>query len=107
MIQLGDPLAYRIEPLLEDRLAQIPPISIPRFRTYPMGDGTSIKVKNSLKKHAGLFYPYCEVDVSSNSSKKLSHSSLEVEEASQEYSASLLVNPSSDTASKNFFCFVL
>ena len=69
-----------------------------------MGDGTSIKVKNSLTEHAGLFHRYCEVDVSRNSSKKLSHSSLEVEEAGQEYSASLLGSPSSDTASKNLFC---
>jgi len=99
----ADPLAYRIEPLLEERLSQIPPISIPRFRTYPMGDGTSIKVKNSLTKHAGLFYPYCEVDASKNSSKKLSHSSLEVEETSQEYCASLAVSLSANTASKYLY----
>ena len=102
----ADPLAYRIEPLLEERLARIPPISIPRFRTYPMGDGTSIKVKNSLTKHAGLFYPYCEVDVNRNSSKKHSHSSLEVEETSQDFSASLSVNPSSIAASKFLFCVI-
>jgi len=93
----ADPLGYRIEPLLDEKLAQVPPISIPRFRTYPMGDGTSVKVRNSLTKHAGLFYPNCDIDVSRNPSKKQSQSSQETEE---EFSAFLSINPSSNAARK-------
>ena len=106
----ADPLAYRIEPLLEDKLAKVPPILIPRFRTYPMGDGTSIKVTDSLMKHIGLFYPYCDVDVNYSSSTAMdgrqtysrSLSSLETEDvtASREAYASIAVNPSSTVASK-------
>ena len=102
----ADPLAYRIEPLLEEKLAKVPPILIPRFRTYPMGDGTSIKVSDSLMKHVGLFFPYCDVDVNYGVSpiskqQKSSHSlpSLETEDARDAY-ASIAVNPSTTLASK-------
>ena len=106
----ADPLAYRIEPLLEDKLAKVPPILIPRFRTYPMGDGTSIKVTDSLMKHIGLFYPYCDVDVNYSGGTAMdgrqtysrSLSSLETEDVatSREAYASIAVNPSSTVASK-------
>lgn len=102
----ADPLAYRIEPLLEEKLAKVPPILIPRFRTYPMGDGTSIKVADSLMKHVGLFYPYCDIDVNYGEKpisrqQKSSHSlsSLETEDARDTY-ASIAVNPSTTLASK-------
>ena len=102
----ADPLAYRIEPLLEEKLSKVPPILIPRFRTYPMGDGTSIKVADSLMKHVGLFFPYCDVDVNYGGKpisrqQKSSHSlsSLETEDAREEY-ASIAVNPSTTLASK-------
>ena len=99
----ADPLAYRIEPLLEERLAKVPPILIPRFRTYPMGDGTSIKVADSLMKHMGLFYPYCDIDVNygrrGRQKSSYSVSSLDVEDIREAY-ASISVNPSATLASK-------
>ena len=99
----ADPLAYRIEPLLEERLAKVPPILIPRFRTYPMGDGTSIKVADSLMKHMGLFYPHCDIDVTygKRGRQKSSHSlsSLEADDIRESY-ASISVNPSTTLASK-------
>ena len=103
----ADPLAYRIEPLLEEKLAKVPPILIPRFRTYPMGDGTSIKVTDSLMEHVGLFYPYCDIDVNYGSGKtittrqKSSHSlsSLETEDTREAF-ASIAVNPSTTLASE-------
>ena len=104
----ADPLAYRIEPLLEEKLAKVPPILIPRFRTYPMGDGTSIKVADSLMKYMGLFYPYCDIDVNYGGGKpisgrqKSSHSlsSLESEDVKEAF-ASIAVNPSTTLASKH------
>ena len=106
----ADPLAYRIEPLLEDKLAKVPPILIPRFRTYPMGDGTSIKVADSLVKYVGLFYPYCDVDVNFGGGTLMggrqqytrSLSSLDADDTatSKEAYASISVNPSSAVASK-------
>ncbi|CAG0925135.1 unnamed protein product, partial [Notodromas monacha] len=36
----ANPVASRIEPLLATRFAQLPPIPIPRYSKYPMGDGT-------------------------------------------------------------------
>jgi len=107
----ADPLAYRIEPLLEQKLAKVPPITIPRFRTYPMGDGTSIKVTDSLMKYIGLFYPYCDIDVNYGNNKlipgqhKSTHSlsSLESEDAStsREMCATVTINPSTKLASKH------
>lgn len=106
----ADPLAYRIEPLLEEKLAKIPPILIPRFRTYPMGDGTSIKVTDSLTKHVGLFYPYCDIDVNDSGGFSMSEqqkhsqslSSLDTEDAREPY-PSLAVNPSTTLASKHVY----
>ena len=106
----ADPLAYRIEPLLEEKLAKVPPILIPRFRTYPMGDDTSVNVTDSLLKHVGLFYPYCDIDEdyggrsSSNRRQKSSHSlsSLETEDVTsfKETCPSIAINPSTSLAGK-------
>lgn len=35
-----DPLAIRIEPLLSARFSSIPPVNIPRYIKYPLGNGT-------------------------------------------------------------------
>lgn len=106
----ADPLAYRIEPLLEEKLAKIPPILIPRFRTYPVGDGTSIKVTDSLMSYVGLFYPYCDIDVNYGSEKQItarqksSHSlsSLESEDVTTPREVYASINPSTSLASKCF-----
>ena len=108
----ADPLAYRIEPLLEEKLAKVPPILIPRFRAYPMGDGTSIKVADSLMKHVGLFYPHCDIDINYTGGKSISGrqkssqslSSLEGDDVStpREVYASIAINPSTSLASKLF-----
>nr|XP_033692664.1 membrane-associated phosphatidylinositol transfer protein 2 isoform X6 [Tursiops truncatus] len=37
----ADPSASRLEPLLERRFHALPPLSIPRYQRYPLGDGCS------------------------------------------------------------------
>ena len=34
-----DPLAVRLEPLLSARFSLLPPVTIPRYNKYPLGDG--------------------------------------------------------------------
>lgn len=34
-----DPVAARIEPLLSARFSMLPPINIPRYQKYPLGNG--------------------------------------------------------------------
>ncbi|CAN8016717.1 unnamed protein product [Ixodes persulcatus] len=34
-----DPLAARLEPLLSARFSQLPPVNVPRYQKYPLGDG--------------------------------------------------------------------
>lgn len=37
----ADPSASRLEPLLEKRFHLLPPLSIPRYQRFPLGDGLS------------------------------------------------------------------
>ncbi|KAK8759334.1 hypothetical protein V5799_003031 [Amblyomma americanum] len=37
-----DPLAARLEPLLSARFSQLPPVNVPRYQKYPLGDGQPI-----------------------------------------------------------------
>lgn len=37
----SDPSAVRLEPLLHDQFVQSPPITVPRYHKFPLGDGTS------------------------------------------------------------------
>ncbi|XP_022246959.1 protein retinal degeneration B-like isoform X2 [Limulus polyphemus] len=40
----SDPSAVRIEPLLSVRFSQLPPVNVPRYQKYPLGDGHSIQL---------------------------------------------------------------
>lgn len=35
----SDPVASRLEPLLSNRFAMLPPVNIPRYQKYPLGNG--------------------------------------------------------------------
>ncbi|XP_068418593.1 membrane-associated phosphatidylinositol transfer protein 2 isoform X2 [Eschrichtius robustus] len=50
----ADPSASRLEPLLERRFHALPPLSIPRYQRYPLGDGCSTLL-DALQAHNAVF----------------------------------------------------
>ncbi|NXX99901.1 PITM1 protein, partial [Centropus bengalensis] len=61
LFHAADPCASRLEPLLAKAFHAVPPLSVPRYQKYPMGDGTSSLLAEALQTHSALFLP--EVDV--------------------------------------------
>ncbi|XP_054450140.1 membrane-associated phosphatidylinositol transfer protein 2 isoform X2 [Pteronotus mesoamericanus] len=51
----ADPSASRLEPLLERRFHALPPLSIPRYQRYPLGDGCSTLLAEALQTHNTVF----------------------------------------------------
>ncbi|XP_053443887.1 membrane-associated phosphatidylinositol transfer protein 2 isoform X3 [Nycticebus coucang] len=51
----ADPSASRLEPLLERRFHALPPFSIPRYQRYPLGDGCSTLLADTLQTHNTVF----------------------------------------------------
>ncbi|XP_032287116.1 membrane-associated phosphatidylinositol transfer protein 2 isoform X2 [Phoca vitulina] len=51
----ADPSASRLEPLLERRFHALPPFSIPRYQRYPLGDGCSALLADTLQTHNTVF----------------------------------------------------
>uniref|UniRef100_A0A3B3YCV4 DDHD domain-containing protein n=1 Tax=Poecilia mexicana TaxID=48701 RepID=A0A3B3YCV4_9TELE len=47
----ADPSASRLEPLLDKRFHLLPPFSIPRYQRFPLGDGHSALLADSLQSH--------------------------------------------------------
>lgn len=43
-----DPLAVRLEPLLSARFSLLPPITIPRYTKYPLGDGNPTHLRKDI-----------------------------------------------------------
>lgn len=41
----NDPSALRIEPLLSARFSYIPPVNVPRYQKFPLGDGQPIYLR--------------------------------------------------------------
>lgn len=41
LFHAADPCASRLEPLLAKAFHAVPPLSVPRYQKYPLGDGTS------------------------------------------------------------------
>ncbi|XP_058270775.1 PITP-less RdgB-like protein isoform X2 [Hemibagrus wyckioides] len=74
----SDPSASRLEPLLYPPLTQLPPFTVPRYQRYPLGDGRSALiadtvVKQTLEGSADVVQsPCCKTasDGSSNSEVK-------------------------------------
>ncbi|XP_064128190.1 membrane-associated phosphatidylinositol transfer protein 2 isoform X1 [Loxodonta africana] len=50
----ADPSASRLEPLLERHFHALPPFSIPRYQRYPLGDGCSTLLVESVQRHPEL-----------------------------------------------------
>ncbi|XP_054568564.1 membrane-associated phosphatidylinositol transfer protein 2 isoform X1 [Eptesicus fuscus] len=50
----ADPSASRLEPLLERRFYALPPFSIPRYQRYPLGDGCSTLLVETVQRNPEL-----------------------------------------------------
>uniref|UniRef100_A0AAY4DUX0 DDHD domain-containing protein n=1 Tax=Denticeps clupeoides TaxID=299321 RepID=A0AAY4DUX0_9TELE len=51
----ADPSASRLEPLLEKKFHLLPPISVPRYQRFPLGDGNSALLADVVQSHGGVF----------------------------------------------------
>ncbi|XP_038615545.1 membrane-associated phosphatidylinositol transfer protein 3 isoform X1 [Tachyglossus aculeatus] len=51
----ADPSASRLEPLLEKKFCLLPPFSVPRYQRYPLGDGRSHLLVDTIQHHSSLF----------------------------------------------------
>ncbi|XP_036307830.1 membrane-associated phosphatidylinositol transfer protein 3 isoform X3 [Pipistrellus kuhlii] len=51
----ADPSASRLEPLLEPKFHLVPPVSVPRYQRFPLGDGQSLLLADALHTHSSLF----------------------------------------------------
>ena len=47
----ADPSASRLEPLLDKRFYLLPPLSVPRYQRFPLGDGHSALLGESTHTH--------------------------------------------------------
>uniref|UniRef100_A0A8C4HEF9 Phosphatidylinositol transfer protein membrane associated 2 n=1 Tax=Dicentrarchus labrax TaxID=13489 RepID=A0A8C4HEF9_DICLA len=54
----ADPSASRLEPLLDKRFHLLPPFSVPRYQRFPLGDGHSALLADSLHSHMFVDGPY-------------------------------------------------
>nr|XP_030131252.3 membrane-associated phosphatidylinositol transfer protein 1 isoform X1 [Taeniopygia guttata] len=57
LFHAADPCASRLEPLLAKAFHAVPPLSVPRYQKYPLGDGTSSLLAEALQTHSALFLP--------------------------------------------------
>uniref|UniRef100_A0A8D3BZF7 Phosphatidylinositol transfer protein membrane associated 2 n=1 Tax=Scophthalmus maximus TaxID=52904 RepID=A0A8D3BZF7_SCOMX len=56
----ADPSASRLEPLLDKRFYLLPPLSVPRYQRFPLGDGHSALLGESMHHHTC----YCNAAIS-------------------------------------------
>uniref|UniRef100_A0A8C5TT08 DDHD domain-containing protein n=1 Tax=Malurus cyaneus samueli TaxID=2593467 RepID=A0A8C5TT08_9PASS len=61
LFHAADPCASRLEPLLAKAFHAVPPLSVPRYQKYPLGDGTSSLLAEALQTHSALFLPKVDV----------------------------------------------
>ncbi|XP_045127111.1 protein retinal degeneration B-like isoform X5 [Portunus trituberculatus] len=50
-----DPLAVRVEPLISARFSLLPPITIPRYTKYPLGDGLPTHLLECIQSNGSVF----------------------------------------------------
>ena len=50
-----DPLAVRLEPLISARFASLPPLAVPRYSKYPLGDGAPTHYVEYVQSHPIIF----------------------------------------------------
>ncbi|XP_020823907.1 membrane-associated phosphatidylinositol transfer protein 1 [Phascolarctos cinereus] len=65
LFHAADPCASRLEPLLAPKFQAIAPLTVPRYQKFPLGDGTSLLLADTLQIHSGLFLEELETMVPS------------------------------------------
>ncbi|XP_008048076.2 membrane-associated phosphatidylinositol transfer protein 3 [Carlito syrichta] len=55
LFHCADPSASRLEPLLEPKFHLVPPVSVPRYQRFPLGNGQSLLLADALHTHSPLF----------------------------------------------------
>jgi hypothetical protein len=52
-----DPMACRVEPLLDERFKSLPPVAVPQYDLFPLGDrnGTSQKISATVQSRPDIF----------------------------------------------------
>ncbi|XP_062432124.1 membrane-associated phosphatidylinositol transfer protein 1 isoform X6 [Rhea pennata] len=63
LFHAADPCASRLEPLLAKAFHAVPPLSVPRYQKYPLGDGTTSLLADTLQTHSALFLDEADVTV--------------------------------------------
>ncbi|XP_026076243.1 membrane-associated phosphatidylinositol transfer protein 2-like isoform X4 [Carassius auratus] len=54
LFHAADPSASRLEPLLEKRFHLMPPLSVPRYQRFPLGDGQSALLVETIQSNPHL-----------------------------------------------------
>nr|XP_021525364.1 membrane-associated phosphatidylinositol transfer protein 1 isoform X2 [Aotus nancymaae] len=65
LFHAADPCASRLEPLLAPQFQAIAPRTVPRYQKFPLGDGSSLLLADTLQTHSGLFLEELEMLVPS------------------------------------------
>nr|XP_023415506.1 LOW QUALITY PROTEIN: membrane-associated phosphatidylinositol transfer protein 1 [Loxodonta africana] len=65
LFHAADPCASRLEPLLAPKFQAIAPLTVPRYQKFPLGDGSSLLLADTLQTHSGLFLEELEMTVPS------------------------------------------
>ncbi|XP_062523051.1 membrane-associated phosphatidylinositol transfer protein 2-like isoform X2 [Corticium candelabrum] len=50
-----DPVACRVEPLLDNRFSSLSPVSVPQYDIFPLGDESLHKISNTIHSHPEIF----------------------------------------------------
>lgn len=61
LFHAADPCASRLEPLLAPKFQAIAPLAVPRYQKFPLGDGTSLLLADTLQTHSVLFLEEMEL----------------------------------------------
>ncbi|XP_060031928.1 membrane-associated phosphatidylinositol transfer protein 1 isoform X2 [Erinaceus europaeus] len=61
LFHAADPCASRLEPLLAPKFQAIAPLAVPRYQKFPLGDGSSLLLADTLQTHSGLFLEELEM----------------------------------------------
>ncbi|XP_008065486.1 membrane-associated phosphatidylinositol transfer protein 1, partial [Carlito syrichta] len=61
LFHAADPCASRLEPLLAPKFQAIAPLAVPRYQKFPLGDGSSLLLADTLQAHSGLFLEELEM----------------------------------------------
>ncbi|KAK3581976.1 hypothetical protein CHS0354_003237 [Potamilus streckersoni] len=72
----SDPTAVRIEPLIDFSFKHIPPVHVPRYTRFPMGDAESVHLVDAIFNHLHLFSEHMRSSISPQSLPLRRHTSV-------------------------------